>query len=878
MTRARLLHMTIGFIKNRSKTIVSLRYTLLLALALFGLSGTLSAQKFTRVKGKVLDANTKEPLPFVNIAFKGTNVGMTTDFNGVFNMESKWASDTLQVSYVGYDTKNIPVIMGKTQTIDIELQETGTTLQTVTITAKKKRYRKKNNPAVALIRNVIKNKDRNRIEGQDYYEYDKYEKVEMDLNNISDKFRERKIFKDFQFIFDNVDTSEINGKPYLPVYIQETKSKVYYRNKPESIREYREAVSQSGLDKYWDDQGISQLTDALYQDVDVYDRQIMVVDVPFTGPLSPIAPDFYRFYIIDTIEMDGRKVIDLAFMPRNKQDFGFVGDLFITADSNYTVVKADLGITKRINMNWVDDVKIVQKFSKGDSSWLLTEDKVIIDFKVSKQGIGFYGRKSNFYSNYVFNQKRDDEFYNGADRVVDVSDDVFDKGAEFWQTARPIPLDKNEQSIYNMIDTIQTIPAFRNTLDIVNLLMTGYWSFGGFDVGPLNSFYSFNNIQGGMVRFGGETNLLFNKRLQLEGQIFYAFGEEKLRYSVGGVWSFNKDWTLNPRHEIRLAYQQNTNFPGQNLNFVNENNFLLSFMRGPQNKLIDFELYHASYLKEHENNFSYRLVFDHRKEAPLGPSFNFNYFDGEQDRLLSSINTTQLGLELRWAPNEQFIQARDYRYTIPNYWPVFELKYYRGLDNVLGGNYNYNRATFNIFKKWNFSILGYAHMNAEVGKVWGNDLPYLLQFIPRANQTYSYQSFSYNMMNFLEFVHDEYASVNIRYYFNGFIFNKIPFLRRLKLREIVSLKALVGSLSDENNPTLPGNEHLVQLPVDPEGNRSTFILGNEPYIEASVGVSNIFKILTIDLVQRVNYLDLPNTPSLFGVKGLGVRFRAGLEF
>jgi hypothetical protein len=870
--------MTLGYIRNRSKTITLLRYTVLLALAVFGLSGTLSAQKFTRVKGKVFDANSKEPLPFVNIAFKGTNVGMTTDFNGSFNLESKWASDTLQVSYVGYDTEYIPVIMGKTQTIDVELKETGTTLETVTITAKKKRYRKKNNPAVELIRKVIDNKDRNRIEGQEYYEFDKYEKVEMDLNNISDKFRNRKIFKDFQFIFENVDTSEINGKPFLPVYIQETKSKVYYRNKPESIREYREAVSQSGLDKYWDDQGIAQLTDALYQDVDIYEPQIMVVDVPFTGPLSPIAPDFYRFYIIDTIEMDGLKVIDLAFMPRNKQDFGFVGDLFVTADTNYTIVKADLGITKRINMNWVDDIKIIQKFSQTDSVWLLTEDKVIIDFKISKKGIGFYGRKSNFYSNYLFNEQRDDQYYNGADRVVDANDNVFNKSDDYWQSARPVPLDKNEQSVYNMIDTIQTIPAFRNTLDVVNLLMTGYWSFGGFDVGPINGFYSFNDIQGGIARFGGETNLLFNKKIQLEGQVLYAFNEKAFRFSVGGVYSFNKDWQVNPRHEIRLTYQQGTNFPGQNLNFVNEDNFLLSFKRGPQNKLIDFELYHFSYFKELENNISYKLIFERRDEAPLGPSFNFNYFDGQNDQILSSISTTQVGLELRWAPNEQFIQARDYRYSIPNFWPIFELKYYRGLDNVLGGNYNFNRATFNIFKKWNFSILGYAHMNAEVGKVWGNELPYLLMFIPRANQTYAYQSFSYNMMNFLEFTHDQYASVNIRYYFNGFILNKIPLLRRLKLREIVSLKALYGRISDKNNPNLPGNEHLVQLPRDPEGNPSTFTLEKEPYIEASVGISNIFKILTVDFVQRVNYLDLPNTPSLFGVKGLGVRFRAGIEF
>jgi len=200
------------------------------------------------------------------------------------------------------------------------------------------------------------------------------------------------------------------------------------------------------------------------------------------------------------------------------------------------------------------------------------------------------------------------------------------------------------------------------------------------------------------------------------------------------------------------------------------------------------------------------------------------------------------------------------------------------LKNVFGGDYSYHRATFNIFKKWNFSLLGYAHMDLEFGKVFGDDLPFLLTFLPRANQTYSYQSFSYNMMNFLEFSHDEYASLNVRYYFNGFIFNKIPFLRRLKFREIISFKALYGRMTDGNNPTLPGNENLIQLPVGEDGNPQTFILGNEPYMEASFGVSNIFKLFTIDLVKRINYLDNPNTPSLFGAKGFGLRFRLGLEF
>ena len=869
------LSMNRDFLPLKNNSLNLSKFLMLFALA-FLFSNTLTAQKFTKVRGKVLDAQTKEPLPFVNIAFLGTNVGMTTDFDGFYNLQSRFASDTLLVSYIGYDNQKIPIVQGEGQVVNVLLKESGgLLLETVTITAKKKRYRKKNNPAVDLIRNVIKNKDRNRIKGQAYYEYDKYEKVQMDLNNVTEKFRNRRIFKNFQFIFDNVDTSKINGKPYLPIYIQETKSKVYFRRNPNSDKEFREGVRQSGLEEYWDDEGISALTDALYQDIDIYDREITIIDVPFTGPLSPIAPDFYRFYIIDTVEVAGRKCIDLAFMPRNKQNFGFVGDLFITLDSNYTIVKADLGITKRINMNWVDDLQIIQEFTFADSVWLLTEDKIIIDFKVNKKGIGFYGRKTNIYRNHVFNKKQDDKYYAGAERIIDVDADVFDREEDYWQTARPKPLTEKEQNIYDMIDTIQTIPAFRTGLDIINLVMTGYWSFGGLDLGPLNSFYSFNAIQGSRIRLSGETNTKFNKKLQLDGQGVYATKEKTFRYSAGVTYSFNEDFEMNPRHEVRFSYQKDINFPGQNLAFVNENNVLLSFTRGVVDKLINYELYRFNYLREQTNSFSSNLIFERRIQKPLGAAFSFTYGDGTD---LPSIRTSEIGVELRWAPNEQFIQARDYRYTIYNKYPVFTLKYAAGLKNVFKGDYTYHRTTLNIFKKWNFSILGYAHMNLEVGKVFGDDLPFLLMFLPRANQTYSYQSFAYNMMNFLEFSHDEYASLNVRYYFNGFIFNKIPLIRRLKFREIVSFKALYGRISDKNNPTLEGNEHLIQLPVDINGDPATFILDKYPYMEASVGVSNIFKLLTIDFVKRLNYLDNPNTPKLFGVRGLGIRFRVGLEF
>jgi Family of unknown function (DUF5686)/CarboxypepD_reg-like domain len=832
--------------------------------------------KLTKVKGVVIDADTKEPLPFVNVSFVGTSVGTTTDFNGVYSMSSQWASDKLQVSYVGYEDVIKPVILGESQTIDFEISSGAITLVTAEVKAKKRRYRKKDNPAVDLIRKVMENRDRNRIAGQDYYEYKKYEKVELDVNNITDQFRERKVFNKFQFIFDHVDTSDINGKPYLPVYIQETASTVYYRHKPSDKREHRHGVKMSGLDEYWDNEGVVALMDVLYQDIDIYANKINIIDIQFISPLNPLGIEFYRYYIIDTVEVNGRKCIDLAFIPRNKQNFGFVGNLFITADSNYTVTKVKMGIVDQINMNWVEDLEIEQEFELKDSVWVLNKDKFVIDFRVSKKSMGFFGRKNVYYDDFVFNQPREASIYNNTEKVKD-DENVFLQSDDFWNRSRPVPLTANEAAVYFMVDTIQTIPAFKNTMDVLRLLLTGYYSIGPVDAGPLSGVYNFNDVEGSRVRLGGETNLKFHKQLKLSGTVLHAFKTNKWRYGVNVEYSFNKDFEVNPRHRIIFSHQHDTNFPGQNLNLVNEDNFLLSFKRGVVDKLLLFTSYKVDYLKEFTSNLSYRLLYEHRKQSPLGDYVFDSVSDANPTDTIytPSITTSEFGVDLRWAPNEQFVQGRAYRYAIYNKYPVFTLKYRAGIDG-LGGDYDYHRVTFDVFKKWNFSIFGYAHTTAEVGKVFGDGVPYMLTFMARANQTYAYQTFSYNMMNFLEFVNDEYVSANIRYYFNGFIFNKIPLLRKLKLREVVSYKILYGRLTDKNNPEK--DPQLIQFPKNELGDPTTTSLSREPYMEGSVGISNIFKILTIDLVQRLNYLDNDNTPSLFGVKGLGIRFRAGLEF
>ena len=834
---------------------------------------TKTKQKVTKVRGKVIDAQTKEPLPFVNVAFVGTTVGSTTDFEGNYLIESQWASPQLMVSYLGYDSDTIIVELGKSQRIDFSLTSSSLELKEITIAAKKKKYRKKNNPAVELIRNVIRHKKQNRLSGQEYFEYDKYEKMELDLNNITDKLRDRSFLTPFQFVFENMDTSEINGKPYLPIFIQETSSTIYYRQSPKTKKEHRKGVKMSGFKKYWDNEGIAAIMDMLYQEIDIYENNIDITDVQFVSPLSPIAPEFYRFYIMDTVMINGKQCVDLAFLPRNKMNFGFRGNIWVTLDGNYTVIKLDLGITEQISMNWIDDLKIIQEFQFLDGAWVLNVDKMIIDFKITKKGLGFYGRRSAFYNQYVLNRPPPADVFEGTNKRLD-ADSLFTKSDSFWQEARPVPLTINEQAVYEMVDTIQTIPAFNFFWNAWYWMSTGYVTTGPIDIGPSNGFYSFTNVEGHRFQFGAETNVKFHKKIKLQAQGMFTTRDKAFKYSGYLRYSFNKDHEINPKHEIRLAYRHNTGFPGFSLNLTNEDNFLLSFQRGITDKMFFTDAFKFNYLKELESDFSYELSFEHKKDRAIG-NWAFTYFDGEQNQTLNDIKSSEVGIKLRWAPNEEFLQARDYRYPIPNKHPIFTLQYHVGIKDVLQSDYNYQRLTLNAFKKFNFSILGYAHVDLEAGKIFG-ELPYSQLFLAPANQTYSYQIYSYNMMNFLEFVSDEYISLNARYYLNGFLTNKIPLLRKLKLREIVTVKMLYGRLTDKNNPAMhPG---LVQFPTDAEGNSTTFTLEQKPYIELGLGIGNIFRVLTFDFVKRVNYLDHPNVPQLFGIDGLGIRFRVIFEF
>lgn len=843
----------------------------LVALLIF--TDTTHSQSVTKVTGTIKDAKTGEALPFVNVTFINSYVGTTTDLDGKFSIDTRFPTDSLQASYLGYTSLSLPVKKGQKQDLIFNMNSESLVLESVTVSAKKKKYSKKNNPAVELIRKVMKNKKNNRIESNEFYSYNQYEKIQFDLNNITEQFMNRKLLSSFKFIFDYVDTSEVNGKPYLPMFLRESYSTVYYRKNPEAKKEYKHGIKLTEFADKLDLTSIDELLDVLYQNVNIYDNSIEILAAQFISPVAPIAPNFYRFYIQDTLDINGINCIRLAFIPKNKKNFGFTGDLYISNDDKYAIRKVSMGILGDINLNFVRDMKIDQEFDEIDGTPVLTRDEITVDYSIAENGLGFFGTRDISYEDYSFTEPDDSGVFGGFEKSI-TADGAFDQTDEYWNTVRLNPLSDNQMGLYSMVDSLKNLKAYKQLVGGMNIILSGFVPAGVLDIGPYASFVSFNMVEGLRLKLGGETNYNLSKKLFLKGYGAYGFKDKAWKYSFSGTYSLFKPYFDNPRDYISAGISRETSFPGRELDFFNEDNFLLSFQRGVTNRMLFSDTYFIDYVNE-GLSFQYGLTLEHKIRRPYG-ALTLPYLDNQNEAsFLDEIATTEIGVNFKFAPNEQFVQGRQYRTPIFNEHPVFRLTYKAGISDFLGGDYTYHKVNLNIFKRFYLKIVGHTNFEFEAGKTWGQ-LPYLLYFIPRANQTYAYQKRAYNMMNNLEFISDEFVSFQLAHFFNGFIFNRIPLWRELKLREVITAKVIFGRLTDENNPNL--NPELAQFSQNEAGDLTTFTLNGTPYVETSFGFMNIFKFIRVDLVKRFTYLDNPNIPSLWGVDGLGIRGTFKVEF
>lgn len=794
------------------------------------------AQSYT-ISGKVFDSESKEPLPFVPVLIKGTTVGGTTDFDGNYSITTDKLGDSIVASYVSYKKLTRPIKRGENQSVNMPMVLEGVNLLEVVVKAGE-------NPAHRIIRNVIANKEFNNKKRLDAYQYETYNKVEFDLNRIPKEMRERKIFKPIQFVFDNVDSINSGEKPSLPIFITEAISDMYYRSDPTLKKEVIKASKVTGIENT----SVTSVMGDMYQNINIYDNNILVFNKDFVSPISDNAFFYYKFYLEDSLFIGSTRCYQIRFKSKRPQELCFSGNMWI-ADTTWAVKRLEMSIPKDANINFINTANIIQEFTRVDSTWMLSKDRLIIDFAMYKNQVGIYGRKTTSYKDFIINQPKEPKFYQLGDKII-VEDSAMKHTDEFWNNRRHDSLSIREKKIYHMIDTIKTLPVYKTWVDIFTIFVSGYKVVNNFEIGPYFNLVSYNRIEGTRVRFGGRTSSKFSRWYELQGYVAYGFMDEKFKYSLG----FKSFISKKPHRQlIGMTYKSDYEILGQSQNGFSQDNIFASLFRtNPLTNLTRVDQTFAWYEREWLDGLTSRVTLAGRTITPLIADTYIYYKNDGSIGTKENIKNTEARLNIRFAYKEKYISGDFSRISLGTKWPVFQINYAKSLQNAFMGEYDYHKVVLNISDRIRLiSLLGYTDYTAEVGKIYGS-VPYPLMELHGGNETYVYDYMSFNMMKYYEFASDQYASVGVFHHFEGLIFNKIPLIKKLKWREVITCKALWGSANERNRRTLIFPTTLNAL-------------GDEPYMEFSAGIENIFKVFRIDALWRTTYLR-PNALDNFGVK------------
>ena len=847
--------------------IFQVKNTAILTFLLILFSGSLFSQT-TKITGLVTEVSTGQPMPYVTVSIAGTAAATKTNNQGKFELVGPATASKVQFNYIGFKTLTINIKSGTEQALTIRLEEDSQSLKEVSITtAKHGPYRNKNNPAVTLIQNVIDHKERNRMENFPQLTYRQYDRLKVSLSNLGSNYQKKKIFRNYQYLFQTQDSSRIGGKLLLPIYLQEKLSQKYQLKNPDQEKTVLLANKQVNFDSLIiDNKGLATYLERMYEDVNLYDNNILIATTQFLSPIATLAPTFYKFFITDTVNNNGTKLIELSFMPRNAADLLLSGKLYIADNGSYALNKAFITISNKANVNFVRGVELTQEFNQlSDRRYYLHKSNMVVDFGISQQkGRGLTGERSQVIDQIETQIPNPESIFNG--KKLAVASGAYNRSDVFWSNNRLERVPDSTLKIYSNIDSLSKSKPFKRAMTVAGILFNGYYNAGLFEIGPTYTFYSFNSLEGLKLRLGGRTTTAFSTRYFFEGYVGYGFNDERWKGLASAAYSLNnKSIYTYPQSFLRASVQRDTYAPGQELRGNSEDDFISSFRRGVNNRFLYNDFYKFEYIQEYESRLSFNLGF---RRWTQRPAMALQYTTGT-NAIVNAITSSELNLSMRYAPQEKFYQGKRSRVEVNNKYPIFNVRYAAGFKGLLGGQYDYHNVYGSVNKRFYLSQLGITDVKLDAGYIF-NRLPYPLLAIHKANQSYAYQINAYNMMNFLEFVSDHYSSINIDHGFGGFFLNKIPLLKRLQLREHASLKAVYGGLRDENNPDL--DRSLLQFQTNALGQRTTYALGKTPYVEGSIGVGNVFKFLRLDLVRRFNYLDHPNAPKW----GLRAKFKVDL--
>ena len=857
-----------------------IRYIILIAL-LQAVAGIFlsHAQSFTSASGIVKDSITGEPLPFVSVYFDGSTIGAMTDDNGTFTLQNNQGYTKLAAASLGYDTKFIDLKPGKkNDNLEVLLKPTAFEISEVVVKPKREKYTRNDNPAVELIKKVIAHKNDNQIEAKPEYQTEVYEKLSLSLDNFNPNLDKNKFLKKFKFIKNYLDTSEFNGKPILTVSVRENLSDFYYRKSPKAEKTIVRAKRMQGIDKTLDDGGgITSNLEEIFKSINIFDNNIPILLNRFVSPLSStLATTYYHYYIMDTLDVGGDKCVDLAFVPANSESYGFTGRLYITLDGNYAVKKVLLNTPANINLNWVDKLRIEQEFKQmPDSTWVLDQENTFVNFYVVKGTQQLYAHQLRNYDNYNFNVQNADSVF-GLLGALHVLPEATAQPDTFWTHNRPIPLKEKEDALKDLLGQLRKVPAFNAIIKTAEILITGYIPTANdkkvtkFDFGPMNTTFSANHLEGFRMRVGGMTTANLNPYWFASGYLAYGTNDRKIKYNLKLTHSFTKKEYHegeNPVNNLSFIQEYDVYTPGQDFLFTSKDNIFVAWKVGePVTKMQYIRKSVLQYEKEWLNGLTWKSWIMNQNNEAAG---TLQYIKRDESGNLYHIKdftTSEIGTQLRFAPGERAYNGRSGKESVFNLSkdaPVFKLSHQLGIKGVLGGDYNYNHTEISAEKRIWLSSFGHIDAQIKAGKVW-DKVPFPLLILPNTNQSITIQPEAFHMMNALEFVTDQYVSFNATYYLKGWILNRIPGIKWLRLREVLSFNMIYGGLTDKNNPTLTPGLFLL-----PDGTQP---LGSTPYMECSVGLENIFKILRIDYYRRLTYLDHPD------IKKGGIRIALRFTF
>lgn len=806
------------------------------------------------VTGVVRDSLTREPVPFATVILNGTDRGTLTDDDGRYTITTALKSDSVTASAMGFDTKTMPLGRGTRIRLDFDLHSTGVLLGTVVAKPKREHYSKKNNPAVEFMERIRATRDLGDPRRKDNYNYDKYERITLAINNYQFNDSAKGGFdKKFAFIKEYIDTSALTGVPILNVALREKASQVHYRHDPESEKEYVKGLRNAGMDDFLDKESMQTFYEDVMREVDIYANDIPLLQTRFVSPLSRIAPDFYKFYLSDTVDVDSVKCVELTFVPRNAATFGFTGRFYVPlGDSTMFIKRVVMRVPHDINLNFINSMLITQDFERmPDGTRLKTKDDMIMEAHLLPGLPGMYARRNTVYTSHTFEPAPDAAIFDRGQAQV-YAPGAYGRDEAFWQENRTTTIAKGENSIEKMMQRFRSEPVYYWGEKIIKTFSSGYITTGNpskFDFGPLTSTFSVNTVEGLRLRVGGMTTAALSKRWFARGYVARGFKDHRWKYRGEAEYSFidkRQHSREFPVHAIRATQLYDMNMLGQHFTSNNQDNMFMSAKRMEDIQMTYHRVTKLEYILEMENNFSINARLQNERQEPT----RYMPFTDGYGRSFGHYTINSATVELRYAPGEKFYQMKTGRLPINFDAPVFTLSHTWAPKGVCGNPFAVASTEASFSKRFWFSAFGYMDVFAKGGHVWTRS-PYPNLLIPNANLSYFLQMESFSCLNPMEFINDSYAQWDLTYWANGAILNYIPLLKKLKLREAVFFRGLYGHLSHRNRPW--ENPELYAFPAD----ANTQLMSHTPYMEAGVGIDNLFKVLRVDYCWRLNYRNNP---------------------